>query len=102
MTTMIRMSAIAPPPMYMVDSLANFATVNDGGISTETAPTRPERQAEYGADDTDNEQDYADRMDVETIGGGGNCPSENRTSGDHEDADGDAHCSGPFRREVSS
>src|SRR5215813_7754150 len=55
------------------------------------SPTRPEDQREQGADDADDEQDVADRVQVEAGGGHVDRPGENGAGGDQDEANSQSH-----------
>ena len=66
---------------------AHGATLDVGGATTESAPARPEDHRDDEAQDADDHEDDADRVDVEALGFRRDAPGKNRADGDQQDAD---------------
>src|SRR6266704_2247927 len=68
----------------------------------EAAPARPEDHREHGADRADNEQDDADRVQVEAVACHVDCERQNGAGCDQDEADSDTHCVSPLTSCVTS
>src|SRR3981189_1783654 len=88
----------APPSPFLGPALAPVFDDRLAARATDAAPARPEDHREEGADRADDQEDDADRVDVEAVAGDMHGEREHGPDGDQQQADSDTHSVSPFAR----